>query len=195
MGTAGIKNLEIHQLSKTCKTDIERKRLKVKAKPDHSLLAFFRPRAALNPSTVSAPPPVHAPLVLARMSAVATDSESNLLSQSAQAQAVSKDLPELCLLARGLLHDLSKKMKGIPKTIPLANNDHRLAIFSQDPATCIRPELDDWEDLLNPAVLFRSIDFEVIMCQCSRDGKFPFIVGTGRGGSSGWLKKKYVRDI
>ena len=122
----------------------------MKAKPDHSLLAFFRPRAALNLSTVSAPPPVHALLVSTRTSAVATDSESNLLSQSAQAQAVSKDLPESCLLARGLLHNLSKKIKGIPKTIPLANNDHRLAIFLQDLATCIRPELDDWKDILNP---------------------------------------------
>jgi len=33
---------------------------------------------------------------------------------------------------------------------PLASNDHPLAIFSRDPAACISPGLDDWEDVLNP---------------------------------------------
>ncbi|KAF8220504.1 hypothetical protein L208DRAFT_1333436, partial [Tricholoma matsutake] len=67
VGTAGSKNLEIHRGSKACRAEHERKAQawrKPKEKRNRLLHAFFRPMAAVNPSTVSAPLPIHAPEVV-----------------------------------------------------------------------------------------------------------------------------------
>jgi hypothetical protein len=60
--TTGYKNLEAHCASKACRQACsEHKkgdRLKKPPKPNQVLDAFFKPRTPLNPSTVSAPPPI-----------------------------------------------------------------------------------------------------------------------------------------
>jgi len=32
----------------------------------------------------------------------------------------------------------------------VSKEDHHLTVFSGDPAACINPDLDNWEDILNP---------------------------------------------
>ncbi|KAH9026800.1 hypothetical protein EDB84DRAFT_1272964, partial [Lactarius hengduanensis] len=57
VGTAGYKNLEAHQASKACRqSGRECAGYQEPKKPNQVLEAFFKPRAPLNPSTVSAPP-------------------------------------------------------------------------------------------------------------------------------------------
>lgn len=65
VGFGGEKNLAIHRTSKACqkKSQKEFQRLsKMCSKPNQNLHAFFKPRAPLNPPTVTAPPPIHANL-------------------------------------------------------------------------------------------------------------------------------------
>ncbi|KAH9011145.1 hypothetical protein EDB85DRAFT_1901324 [Lactarius pseudohatsudake] len=59
VGTAGYKNLEAHQASKACRQSCREHAGTRPKKPNQVLEAFFKPRAPLNPSTVSAPPPIH----------------------------------------------------------------------------------------------------------------------------------------
>ena len=59
VGTAGYKNLEAHRASKACHQACNRgAKSKKPPKPNQVLDAFFKLRAPLNPSTVSAPPPI-----------------------------------------------------------------------------------------------------------------------------------------
>jgi hypothetical protein len=55
-----------------------------------------------------------------------------------------------CPIATRLLRNLHEKIGGISEGVPLADESHPLAGFSGDPASCVSPDLDDWEDILNP---------------------------------------------
>jgi hypothetical protein len=55
-----------------------------------------------------------------------------------------------CPIAMNLLSKLRKGMERIPTDNPSATAEHRLREFGGDPSKCIHPELEDWEDLLNP---------------------------------------------
>jgi hypothetical protein len=59
VGTAGHKNLEAHRASKACRTHANKEKAKTKPEKANQVLnTFFKPHAPLNPSTVSAPPPI-----------------------------------------------------------------------------------------------------------------------------------------
>ena len=58
-GTAGYTNLDMHRASKACVQHGKANVWNRPTKPNHSLNAFFKPRAPLNPPTVSVPPPIH----------------------------------------------------------------------------------------------------------------------------------------
>jgi len=38
----------------------------------------------------------------------------------------------------------------IPETAPLTDDTNPLAIFSGDPDACVPPDVDCWEDVVNP---------------------------------------------
>src|SRR5260370_31744369 len=59
IGLGGNKNLKIHRKSKTWHTDMKANQLTRPSKLNQSLHAFFSPQLPFNPSTVSAPPPIH----------------------------------------------------------------------------------------------------------------------------------------
>jgi hypothetical protein len=55
-----------------------------------------------------------------------------------------------CPIAMKLLSRLQEGIEQIPTTIPAATAEHRLHEFGGDPSKSIQPEVEDWEDLLNP---------------------------------------------
>lgn len=50
----------------------------------------------------------------------------------------------------GLLSKIRKGIERIPNTELPATPEHRLHEFGGDPSSCVHPEVEDWEDLLNP---------------------------------------------
>jgi hypothetical protein len=68
VGFGGEKNLAIHRTSKACKNKSQKKSKGSKStKPNQDLHAFFKPHVPLNPPTVTAPAPVHADEIKARV--------------------------------------------------------------------------------------------------------------------------------
>ena len=55
-----------------------------------------------------------------------------------------------CPIAVNLLHELQVSAERIPASRAEAAPNHRLNAFSMDPSSCISPDADDWEDILNP---------------------------------------------
>ena len=43
-------------------------------------------------------------------------------------------------------------MESIPHSVPPADEEHPLALFSGNPAHHVNEDLNDWEDTLNPMV-------------------------------------------
>jgi hypothetical protein len=66
---------------------------------------------------------------------------------SAQAPEPASDV---CQSAVELLANLRVAIERIPDDEPPATTEHRLFPFGEDPAKSIHPDVDDWEDLLNP---------------------------------------------
>ena len=90
---------------------------------------FFKPQVPLNPSTVTAPPPIHAP-------SHADDS---------RAKGFIFEGPKICRTATQLLQDLEAAAKRIPNEVPMATQDNPLSVFAVDPRTCVaEPGEDDW---------------------------------------------------
>ena len=134
VGFGGHKNLETHQQSKSCKQ-------KIGATKQVALLdSFFCPAAPKNPPTIRALPKVHAE------SSLLTPS----LSQSNTPVSHNKVDNEGCRIACTLLKKLEVAVQRIPETAPLADDMNPLAIFSGDPDACVPPDVDCWEDVVNP---------------------------------------------
>jgi hypothetical protein len=55
-----------------------------------------------------------------------------------------------CPIAVNLLHELQVSAERIPASRAEAAPNHRLNAFNMDPSSCISPDTDDWEDILNP---------------------------------------------
>jgi hypothetical protein len=127
-------------------------------KGNQVLDAFFKPQAPLNPSTVSAPPPIRPgePFALApehRVEPLAypepVQAPASPMAKSAKestmvgGQSAAARLPDK--RAVSLLQDLEVAVKQIPGDIPSATPEHRLSVFSVDPCTCVaEPGEDDW---------------------------------------------------
>ena len=125
VGLGGNKNLKIHRKSKTCHTDMKANQLSRPSKLNQSLHAFFRPQVPLNPSTVTAPPPIHA--------------------NDPGAKASVSEGPKICPMATQLLRDLEAAVKQIPDEKPMGTQENPLSIFAVDLHTCIaEPGEDDW---------------------------------------------------
>ena len=189
VGTVGEKNLATHHNSKACKAGYEQKHCDAKSKPNGSILTFFGPRAVPNPPTVSAPPPVYAPTIDHTQASTSTKSYSSSFpslpppasqsSSSMRPAALDEAIPAgCCPVAKRLLGELTNKMKQIPDTIPDASEDHRLAIFSGDPAGCVSSKLDDREDVLNP-MMKRAFDWG------ANTENFEVMKGLARHGRNG----------
>jgi hypothetical protein len=124
VGTEGHKNLETHRTSKACQKINQSNKT---SKPHRLLDAFFKPQAPLNPSTVTAPPPIHVDDAGAKGS----------ISESTKSK--------ICPRATQLLQDLEAATRRIPYEVPLATHEHSLSIFAADPHTCVaEPGEDDW---------------------------------------------------
>jgi hypothetical protein len=125
VGTGGHKNLALHRTSKACRTHAKANQSTRRSKPNQSLDVFFKPQAPLNPSTITAPPPIHA------VDAVANGSVS--------------EGSKICSRATQLLQELEAAAKQIPDEVPVATQEHPLSIFTVDPHTCVaEPGEDDW---------------------------------------------------
>ena len=130
VGFGGHKNLETHQQSKSCKQ-------KIWATKQVALLdSFFRPAAPKNPPTIRALPKVHA--------------EPSSLTPPDTPVSHDEVDNEGCRIARTLLKKLKVTVQRIPETAPLADNTNLLAVFSGDPDACVLPDVDCWEDVVNP---------------------------------------------
>ncbi|KAH9170461.1 hypothetical protein EDB89DRAFT_1814620, partial [Lactarius sanguifluus] len=132
VGTAGHKNLEAHRMSKACRiqccklTDASGPQSE---KANQVIESFFKPRAPLNPSTVSAPPPIWPS---------AYDSPQELTKQASmpKGQSAATQLSKQHTLdkkAVSLLQDLEAAVKQIPCDVPSATPEHQLSIFAVDP--------------------------------------------------------------
>jgi hypothetical protein len=146
---------------------------KAKTKPEKAnqvLDVFFKLHAPLNPSTVSAPPPIRpgkCPGALAPddpqaypepaeqpAGAAAVESSKVLSGQVTTGvtvlpgQSTASQLPAQHVVdknAISLLQDLKAAVKCIPSDTPSATPEHRLSAFSVDPCTCVaKPGEDDW---------------------------------------------------
>ncbi|KAF9459007.1 hypothetical protein BDZ94DRAFT_1225323 [Collybia nuda] len=137
VGTGGERNLDIHRSSRGCKTASKRIALwKPRTHPDQPLHAFFQPKAAIIPSTVSEPPPIHAPVV-----------ELRLACPELEQTTWPDDLGILKPCREGVqwLEILRAKMDYVWADIPQATSDNRLACFGGHPAAHTGPESKDWE--------------------------------------------------
>ncbi|KAH9004151.1 hypothetical protein EDB86DRAFT_3208354 [Lactarius hatsudake] len=170
VGTGGHKNLEAHRTSKACRLACRKHANTSGAQPkkpekaNQVLDSFFKPRVPLNPSTVSAPPPIcpgesytltperHMELLgpaqePAPEPAPAYESPQELASMP-QGQWKAAQLPAQHALDKkgvSLLRDLEAAVKQIPSDKPSATPEHRLSIFAIDPRTCVaEPGEDDW---------------------------------------------------
>ena len=163
VGTAGHKNLEAHRASKACRRHAKG------AKPEKAnqvLDMFFKPRAPLNPSTVSAPPPIRPEKYTGDNFAPAPEHMKPREQEPANPSDVglSKGLPTQATMHQGqsitgqlpmqhtldkkavsLLQNLKAMVKQIPSDIPNATPEHRLGIFTANPHACVAgPGEDDW---------------------------------------------------
>jgi hypothetical protein len=68
---------------------------------------------------------------------------------SAPSQAL-EPISDACQSAVKLLANLRMAIERIPDDKPPATTEHRLFPFGADPAMSIDPDVDDWEDVLNP---------------------------------------------
>jgi hypothetical protein len=137
VGTAGSKNLDMHRGSKACRTEREKKtqaRRKPKEKRNGLLHSFFRPKTAMNPSTVSVPLPIHAPEIPLAASLTENDAEphsSPATTLGVALDAVSNDLDrDACPMAVKLLHELRAGVERILPSKSEAALSHRLSAFS-----------------------------------------------------------------
>ena len=174
VGTAGFKNLGAHRGSKACR-QARCKRTKgtmskKPSKPDQVLDAFFKPRVPLNPSTVSAPPPIRpgeasTPGAPERYTIDCADALANaeptrrvmvsplVLPDEREASpskgGVHRESQALrakaCQRGVSLLQDLEAALNRIPNDTLSATPEHRLSVFAVDPRTCVaKPGEDDW---------------------------------------------------
>ncbi|RDB18817.1 hypothetical protein Hypma_014567 [Hypsizygus marmoreus] len=138
VGTGGEKNLESHRTSKACKAKKQPPNLGT------SIRNFFGKKLpATISSTVTAPPPVHAPIV------------SPLVQQTTDGQVVETALQSdsVCAIAVRLLEDILSKIMTMPEEeATKLTMDHPLHVFDGDPALSVAPGQDDWEDMLNPMI-------------------------------------------
>jgi hypothetical protein len=112
---------------------------------------FFGPKATANPSTVSAPLPIHAPEVPSAASLTEGNAEPQSLPSTIFDVALDTIEGEnACPMAVKLLRELQAGVERIPADKPEAPPSHRLSAFSVDPSGCIGQGNDDWEDTLNP---------------------------------------------
>ena len=170
VGTAGHKNLDAHRASKACRKLASRV-MNRQEKPSQSIDTFFKPRAALNPSSVSAPPPIRPgkPFMLTPECPLSDSEHLQACPQvptcpmtvSSGGLAVHATTPQrgstvgklpvrhvLDQKAVSLLQELEVAVKRIPGDTPSATPGHRLNIFAVEPRTCVaKPGEDDWFSL------------------------------------------------
>ena len=141
VGTGGHKNLDAHRASKACQTRMKANCWNRPSKPNQSLDAFLKPQVPLNPSTISAPSPVHPAEVLAKES----DKIKVHASMHEPKNKQAKEATKVCQKAVKLLRDLEAAVERIPDQTPRATQVHRLSVFAVDPHSCIaEPGEDDW---------------------------------------------------
>ncbi|KAH9024039.1 hypothetical protein EDB83DRAFT_2205057, partial [Lactarius deliciosus] len=128
VGTAGYKNLEAHQASKVCRQSCRERAGTRPKKPNQVLEAFFKPRAPLNPSTVSAPPPIHPGGTFTIPEYCALDCTEPLADPEAASRSKN-----ICQKAVRLLQGLEAAVNRIPSDMPSATPEHRLSVFAADP--------------------------------------------------------------
>ena len=156
VGTAGPKNLEAHRASKACRKRANGAKVARLERKNQVIDTFFKPRAPLNPSTVSAPPPIHPgkPFALtpegplAEPQRVRAMAESEGLTVSLRGKSTVNQLPTQHIPDKkvvSLLQGLEAAVKRIPSDTPSATPEHQLNIFAVNPHTCVaEPGEDDW---------------------------------------------------
>jgi hypothetical protein len=111
----------------------------------------------MNPTTVSAPLPIHAPEVPSVASLTEDHAEPQSLP-STTLHAAPNMTPEglegdnVCPMAVKLLCELQAGVERISADKPKAIPSHRLSAFSVDLSSCIGQGDDNWEDILNPMI-------------------------------------------
>ncbi|KAH9074231.1 hypothetical protein EDB83DRAFT_2312565 [Lactarius deliciosus] len=199
VGTAGYKNLEAHQASKACRQSCHERAGTRPKKPNQVLEAFFKPRAPLNPSTVSAPPPIHPGGAFTIPEYCALDCTEPLADPEAASRVIepfelesSKEPPGQSqgqsttgqLLAPldahhfpiRLLQGLEAAVNRIPSDMPSATPEHRLSVFAADPLTCVaEPGEDDWliiNQMMKSAFGWGEIEMAAVIPQLLNRGNY-----------------------
>jgi hypothetical protein len=152
VGTAGTKNLDIHQNSKACVAERNQQNAcawpRPKLKPNQTLHTFFGAKMAPNPPQVYVPAPVHAPEAFSVVLVSRNGDAIPVPLLSGKSFTLDNETLA-CPIAMDLLSKLCEGMEQIPTTNLTAAEGH-LHEFGADPLKCIHPKLEDWEDLLNP---------------------------------------------
>ena len=142
----------------------------------------------MNPSTVSAPLPIHAPEVTSAASLTEDHAEPQSLP-STTLHAAPNTTPEglegdnACPMAVKLLRELQAGVERIPADKPKAILSHRLSAFGVDPSSCIGQGDDDWEDILNPMMKGAFGWGEDAMCKAVKE-----MLQRGQWGLDGFIR-------
>ena len=152
-GTIGIANLEKrHRGTKVCKAAQEKRDKEAKKRKDGNILNFLKPKAAIVPSTVNSPAPVHSYELSsqsepdASSTASTTNVQGKAIGISLTSQPVSGPISNIFIK---MLQDL---VKDLPASVPEASEYDKLAVFGGSPKEFDDPTLDAeelWEATLN----------------------------------------------
>ena len=159
VGTAGHKNLVAHRASKACKKASLRCANRAGGagsnKLDQAIDSFFKPRAPVNPSTVSTPPPIRPgelvmPAPENHRGPLADPAPVHPMAESSgtiQGVLITNQQHVPDKKAVNLLRGLEAAVEQIPSDVPSATPEHQLNIFAADPRTCVAKagkDEDDW---------------------------------------------------
>ena len=193
VGTAGPKNLEAHRGSKACRRRANGAGSNKPETRNQVLDKFLKPRAPLNPSTVSAPPPICSgkgkPVILAPEHRRPASPMAESPKEPSMPATTHRDQPTqeptqhvLDERAVRLLQDLEAAVKRIPDNTPIATPEHRLSGFAIDPLTCVaEPGEDDW--LILNGMMKSSFGWGVK----EMDAAVPHMLNRGTHGLDGFL--------
>ena len=142
-GNGGIQNfLQRHQGSVQCLANKKKKKSQEAIEKNRqNALKWFRPQAAIVPSTVATPSLIHP-----------NTSGSSLTTASASANNRAHRSPTLsgCPVGIALLRKFRTRIEGLPRDIGEADHLHPLAEFAGDPVGCVEDGEDAWEKFDGP---------------------------------------------
>ena len=152
-GMIGLPNLKERQHGmKVCKTAQQKQDKDAKEKKDRTILNFLRPKAAIVPSTVHGPPPVHSFKLVPQSASNTSPVAASTTSEQGKAVSNSSSKSVSVTISNSFIEMLRDLVKNLPASVPEASKFDRLAVFGGNPKEFDDPSLEAdelWESSLN----------------------------------------------